>query len=100
MVWALVLLAQISGIAARFAPGPAWRLAEDEGTRANRATSLAIGYLAAMASALILTLTVRLLPEIDARHVAMSVLTAGISAASISFAVLERIALHQAAQDG
>jgi hypothetical protein len=99
LAWAMLLLAQITGVAAHFSRGAAWRIAEDEVTRANRRMSLSIGYFAAMTSAMLLTFLVRLMPEIDARHVTMSVLTAGISAALISFAALERIALYQAKTD-
>ncbi|WBO22365.1 hypothetical protein [Sphingomonas abietis] len=95
VIWAMLLLANIAGIGGWLHAKSTRRLMEDEGTRANRSKSLAIGYFATMASALILTVVVRLV-EVDVQTAILAVATAGISAALISFAALERLSMRDA----
>ncbi|WP_019834513.1 hypothetical protein [Sphingomonas sp. PR090111-T3T-6A] len=95
VAWAILLLAGIAGMGGWFMPRGARRLMEDEGTRANRARSMAIGYFAAIAAALTLSVLVRLV-AIDMQTVIRAIVTAGIAAALISFAALERTSM----QDG
>ena len=52
-----------------------------------------IGFFAALASALILSLLVRMV-AIDVQTALLSIVTAGISAALIAFAALERTSMH------
>ena len=93
VLWATLLLLNLAGVGGWLVPRGTRRLMEDEGTRANRARSLSIGFFAALASALILSLLVRMV-AIDVQTALLSIVTAGISAALIAFAALERTSMH------
>lgn len=95
VVWALLLLCNLAGVGGWLLSRGPRRLMEDEGTRAHRAKSLSVGYFAAMAAALILTVIVRLV-DVDVETALLAIVTAGISAALIAFAALERMAMRDA----
>ncbi len=92
VVWALLLLVNLAGVGGWLCPPVARALANDEGTRANRAKALSLGFFVAIGAALLLSILIRYLP-IGAREVTLSVVTAGISSALICFAALERASL-------
>ncbi len=92
VAWAALLLLNLAGIGGWLCPPVARRLANDEGTRANRAQSLSLGFFVAIGVALLLSVLVRIV-AIDAREVILSIVTSGISSALICFAALERRSL-------
>ena len=89
------MLVNLAGIGGWLCPPVARALTEDESTRAHRARALAIGFFVTNGVALVMALLVRFLP-LEPREVAMIVVTAGISAALISFAAQERLAMRDA----
>jgi uncharacterized membrane protein len=92
VLWAALLLVNLAGIGGWFCPPIARAMANDEGTRANRARALSLGFFVAVGVALLLSILIRFL-DIDAREVAIAIVTAGISSALICFAALERASL-------
>jgi hypothetical protein len=90
--WSLLLLVNLAGVGGWLCPPAARAMANDEGTRANRAKALSLGFFVAIGVALLLSILIRFLP-IDAREVTLSVVTAGISSALVCFAALERASL-------
>jgi succinate dehydrogenase hydrophobic anchor subunit len=95
VVWAALLLVNLAGIGGWLCPPGARALSEDETTKAHRAKALSIGFFVAIGVALFLSIFVRFVP-LDAREVAMTTVTAGISCALISFAAQERLAMRDA----
>lgn len=93
VVWAVLLLANLTGFGGWLCPPIARAMAEDESTRAHRARALAIGFFVTNGVALVMTMLVRFV-ALEPREVAMIVVTAGISSALISFAAQERLAMH------
>ncbi|MBA2932737.1 hypothetical protein HZF05_01385 [Sphingomonas sp. CGMCC 1.13654] len=95
VVWAALLLVNLAGIGGWFCPPVARALTEDETTRAHRAKALSIGFFVSNGVGLFLAILVRFV-ALEAREVAMIVVTAGISSALISFAAQERLAMRDA----
>ena len=95
VVWAALLLLNLTGIGGWFCPPIARAMSEDETTKAHRARALSIAFFVAIGVALFLSIFVRFVP-LGARQVAMIIVTAGISCALISFAAQERLAMRDA----
>jgi MFS family permease len=94
-IWAALLLVNLTGIGGWLCPPVARALTEDESTRAHRARALSIGFFVTNGVAVAMTLLVRFV-ALEAREVAMIIVTAGISCALISFAAQERLAMRDA----
>ncbi|MDH7641056.1 hypothetical protein [Sphingomonas oryzagri] len=95
VAWAALLLLNLTGVGGWLCPPIARAMAEDESTRAHRARALSIGFFVGMGVALVMSILVRFV-DVNAREVAMIVVTAGISSALISFAAQERLAMRDA----
>ncbi|KQS02879.1 hypothetical protein ASG11_00145 [Sphingomonas sp. Leaf357] len=88
-IWSATLLLILAGGGAWARPMGVRRLMNDEVTRANRQSSLAVGFWVAMGTAAVLFVADRYEP-FPAQEAARMILTFGIAAALLRFGLLER----------
>ena len=95
--WLALSIVLLSGLAGFdwFKSAPIRALTNDEGTRANRAEALRLGFLATMVAAILLYI-LSLFEPLGVRAAIHVLMTAGIAVALLRFGMLERRALKLA----